>query len=597
MKTMKYNRTKGYIPYFISQRMLSKQVKLIFYSFLMILLILISLLFAGKAGAQEVNDSQEITVEAPYQPSVSEAYKINLSPRIPEGKLEKPEFSYQIKSKTFETPVTLEPIQPAKIVGESVSKLYKNYIKAGIGNYTTPYFEFFANKLRSKKNAFGVHLKHLSSSGAIKDYAYPGSSLTEASGYGKKFFSDHTFSAEAFYKHTGVHFYGYRPEEFPMLILSKKDIRQSFNQLGLNTYIESNYVRDKKLTHSFLLGYSYLSDAFKTHEQNIRFDANLDYRTGFFDFSESEHLGLEAGVNYYIDEDSLTSENSGIIRFAPNYKLAFAQYSFKVGLDAQVEQAPTTYFHMYPVVRADVQVVKDVLITYAGIYGEIEKNSFQSLSSENPFIISTIEKRFSNNKLSQYGGVRGHISKDFDYNLSFVNSTIENMPFFVNDTTSVLGDGLNNQFTVVYDKVKYSRVIAEFSFHYKDKFNAMLRGKYNNYFLENETEPWHKPNLEISLSADYNMQDKIRVKAELFTTSKTYARTFETVVSNNTTAITEVPVKLDGLFDLNLGLEYRYSKLLSGFINFNNILGQRYYRWYNYPSYRFNVMLGITYSF
>ncbi len=124
-----------------------------------------------------------------------------------------------------------------------------------------------------------------------------------------------------------------------------------------------------------------------------------------------------------------------------------------------------------------------------------------------------------------------------------------------------------------------------------------MRGKYNNYFLDNETEPWHKPELEITLSADYNMQEKIRVKAELFTTSKTYARTFETVVSGNTTAVTEVPVKLDGLFDLNLGLEYRYSKLLSGFINFNNILGQRYYRWYNYPSYRFNVMLGITYSF
>ncbi len=472
MKNMKYSRSKGYLPYFIGQKMLRKQVKFIFYSFLTLLLVLISLLYAGKARSQEVNDSQEITVEAPYQPSVSEAYKINLSPRIPEEKLEKPEFSYQIKSKTLETPVNLEPIQPAKIVGESVNKLYKNYIKVGIGNYTTPYFEFFANKLRSKKNAFGVHLKHLSSSGAIKDYAYPGSSLTEASGYGKKFFSDHTFSAEASYKHTGVHFYGYRPEEFPYLVLSKKDIKQNFNQFSLNTALESNYTLDSKLTHSISLGYSYLMDAYKSHEQNIRFNAGLDKKTGFFDFSESENLGVEASVNYYLNQDSIKSENSGIFRFEPYYKLAFGQYSFKAGLDAQVEDASTSYLHVYPIVRADVQVIKDALITYAGIYGELEKNSFQSLSDENPFIISTIEKRFSNNKLSQYGGVRGHISKSLDYNLSFVNSTIENMPFFVNDTASVLGKGLNNQFTVVYDKVKYSRVIAEFGFHYIDKFNV-----------------------------------------------------------------------------------------------------------------------------
>ena len=104
------------------------------------------------------------------------------------------------------------------------------------------------------------------------------------------------------------------------------------------------------------------------------------------------------------------------------------------------------------------------------------------MSDENPFIISTLEKRFSNNKFGQYGGLKGHITKYFDYNLSFVNSTIENMPFYVNDTVSAIAEGLNNQFTVVYDKVKYSRVIGEFGFHYKNKFNAMLRGKYNNYF-------------------------------------------------------------------------------------------------------------------
>jgi hypothetical protein len=124
-----------------------------------------------------------------------------------------------------------------------------------------------------------------------------------------------------------------------------------------------------------------------------------------------------------------------------------------------------------------------------------------------------------------------------------------------------------------------------------------LRGKYNNYFLDNENKPWHKPTLEINLSADYNMQDKIWIKAEVFTCSKTYARTFEKTVSVPVTTISEVPVELKGFADINLGVEYRYTKLLSAFINFNNILGQRNFRWYNYPSYRFNVMLGVTYSF
>jgi hypothetical protein len=171
------------------------------------------------------------------------------------------------------------------------------------------------------------------------------------------------------------------------------------------------------------------------------------------------------------------------------------------------------------------------------------------------------------------------------------------MPFFVNDTVSALGEGLNNQFTVVHDRVKYSRVIAEFGFHYKNKFNAMLRGKYNNYFLDNEEKPWHKPTLEIVLSADYTLQEKIKIKADLFTFNKMWARTFETQTDGTETEIVEVPVEIDSKVDLNLGVEYRYSKVLSGFLTLNNILGQRYFHWYNYPSYRFNMMLGVTYSF
>ena len=158
-----------------------------------------------QSHSQEITKEGEVTVVAPYEPTVSDASKISLSPRIPDERLEKPEFNYSIKSKTLKAPVVLEPIKPAKIAGESVTELYKNYIRAGIGNYWTPYIEFNANKLRSKNNAFGVHAKYLASFGGIKDYAFPGSSVTSVDGYSKKFFKAHTLTGEALYKRTGVH--------------------------------------------------------------------------------------------------------------------------------------------------------------------------------------------------------------------------------------------------------------------------------------------------------------------------------------------------------------------------------------------------------
>jgi outer membrane receptor protein involved in Fe transport len=55
------------------------------------------------------------------------------------------------------------------------------------------------------------------------------------------------------------------------------------------------------------------------------------------------------------------------------------------------------------------------------------------------------------------------------------------------------------------------------------------------------------------------------------------------------------PKLLKSVGDFNLGAEYRYSKMLSFFVNFNNIANMRYYRWEKYPSQRFNFMAGLTF--
>jgi len=563
------------------------------------LLIVATLFIIGlPISAQEVTDDEEITVVAPYQPKVEDAFKINVTPRIPDEKLEKPQFNYTAIGKELKTAPDLEPITAARIQGESVTKLYKNYVRAGFGNYATPYLEFYANKLRSKKNAFGVHLKHISSAGKIKDYAYPGNSHTYVSGYGSKYWKKHSLNTELYYDRQGVHFYGFKPNEFPEFEYENKDIAQNYNLIGLNSSFGSNYTSYDKLNHTLSFDYYYLFDKPGAQEHNFNFNANLNKNFSFFDFSEYEKLGLDLGLDYYHFGDKiLPTNNSGIIEIKPYYNMGFDQYNFRLGIKTQVELDTNTSVHVYPTVHLEVKVVEDYLITFAGINGNLQKNSLKSMSDENLFIAQNIHKRFTNEKFSQYGGVKGRITDYLDYNLSFMNSSIDNMLFFVNDTMSAIAPGLNNQFKAVYDNIRYSRIIAEFGFHYLDKLNVNLRGKYNNYFMGDEEEAWHRPKLEISLLTDYNIQDKILVKAELLTRSKMYARVYQQQIENSVTAMVESVAEIDAMIDLNLGLEYRYTKVLSGFVNFNNILGQRYYHWYNYPSYRFNMMLGVTYSF
>ena len=55
-------------------------------------------------------------------------------------------------------------------------------------------------------------------------------------------------------------------------------------------------------------------------------------------------------------------------------------------------------------------------------------------------------------------------------------------------------------------------------------------------------------------------------------------------------------IKLDPFIDLNLGIEYRYSRILSAFVSLNNITSSEYYIWNQYPAYRFNFLVGFTYK-
>ncbi|HYM94456.1 MAG TPA: hypothetical protein VET23_09980, partial [Chitinophagaceae bacterium] len=55
--------------------------------------------------------------------------------------------------------------------------------------------------------------------------------------------------------------------------------------------------------------------------------------------------------------------------------------------------------------------------------------------------------------------------------------------------------------------------------------------------------------------------------------------------------------ELGGAFDLNAGLEFKITKYLNLWTQFNNILNQQYQRWNQYRVYGFNFTGGIVLSF
>jgi outer membrane receptor protein involved in Fe transport len=160
---------------------------------------------------------------------------------------------------------------------------------------------------------------------------------------------------------------------------------------------------------------------------------------------------------------------------------------------------------------------------------------------------------------------------------------MENLPLFINSSFS---EGIPRM-KVVYDDVTQTQIHAEVSYRANEKLRVSLSAQHIIYDMLHEDKPWNLPATTVSLSGSYNLADKILVTTDLFFRGNTYAKNPDSG---------EI-ISIDTWADVNLGAEYRYSKILSVFLKLNNLGFSRYYVWSNYPSERFNVLAGISYAF
>jgi len=189
------------------------------------------------------------------------------------------------------------------------------------------------------------------------------------------------------------------------------------------------------------------------------------------------------------------------------------------------------------------------------------------------------------------------------YNLSVINSQIDNQPFFVNNYPfpSMPVPGMPypaNGFEVVYDNIRRLNYRAEIVSRFGESFSLRLRGDFFEYTLDAQEEAWHEPRMLLSMNLNYNIQNKIILRADLYGRGKAYGREFVTTDAGFIGWYDYRKRQVhDFYLDANLGIEYRYTKLLSVFLNFYNIQNEKLERWTYYPTQGFNFLGGVTYAF
>lgn len=545
--------------------------------------------FFNPATAQ----NQEVTIIAPYRPTLSAAQKLPLNPVLSDTVAEIPDVTFSISSSPVFTSYTTEKVKPALIDVETGEILRRNYLKAGFGNYTTPYFELYTNNLRSKKYAIGFRAQHHSSQGQIEDYANSTFSHNQAGLHFRRYLDEKIISGDIYYQRDVVHYYGFKPADFPNDTISGDDLRQRYSLFGLDAMLSGNQRHNSKLNYRAGLRFYHLSDLFESSELNIGLSSNVNTKNDILDFSNKEELGADFTFDFYQNNDSLQSNSTLMLSLKPYLQMNFGFLDVTLGAGLALASESETSLYVFPNIKASYEVIPDYLRFYVAATGGLHRNSFRSVISENPWIDNMFPFGFSATKYDLKGGVTGKINMFLDYNFNVSWSETDNMLFYVNHYPLFIlppNTGIDgNKFTGLYDTATVTAINFEVGYQPDRIFKAMLRGTYRSYQLENQEKPWHKPALELTLTGEYLLTEKISVGGDIFYYSKTYAP----VIEQWSPAIAEI----NGYVDLNLNAEYRFNDQISAFVQINNALTTRYYRYYNYPSQRINALGGFIFSF
>lgn len=559
------------------------------YSYFIVLWALLCLLPERMLAQQP--QIEEVNIVGSFTPTIGDANKVLKNPVLPDTTISMPPLNYSIVSRPMQVSFPVYGIEARKLDAEEDAKLLKNYIKAGFGNYTTPYVEFFANKPQNKNSALGLHFRHLSSQGDIKDYAESSFAHNEIELYGKYMGANYLWKAAGSYNRHMLHHYGFKPSEH-IGIINPDSIKQVFNKLRLSTGFESLGSQGDDLQHSAQFDFGYFGNNFNRSEINPSLKAGINTETRWFGFTSNEKLGLDFTAALWANKQIDSSSTVYSLAFQPHFQFIFEEYELKVGLNIAALHDTSTALHIFPVAEGSLNIVPGVLRLYGGIKGGINRYSYEKLAGLNPFLAEQVEARFSKNEFEFYGGLNTSLGRFFDFRASVSGSKLTNMPFFFNDTIS----HLRNTFAVVYDKGSLLRVNGEFSFHNKEKYFVVLGAAFNSYSTDSIVKAWHSPALQVYLNSKFVFKNKFVFKFRVDAAGKSFAPNY--YFDPATTKWAEnVPVELEGFADISLGFEYHINKRLMAFADFNNLAGKNYMRWNGVPVFGINLLAGLAYSF
>lgn len=566
--------------------------------FLLLFLLISSAVFSQKKIKDKI-DTEEVKVVKPFSPTVSDAFKINLSPEIDSvGINEKKDIKYSINSIPVASTFTPAKGKAKTLKRAPKERFYDNYISAGYGNFNTPIIEIFAHSSTSNSNDFGGFLNLHSSGGGIDGIVLDDNFLdVNVDLFYKQTERYFEWKADTGINHLSTNWYGLSEEiNYNNDVINSIDEKQSYSEIYLGGEIEFF----DALVHKGDIKISRFIDKAESRENYGLISGVVDFPVG------KEMMYTEMTLEFLngnFDSDFLQTDDIKYtffnLGFSPNFEILRDDLTINLGANLFYSLTNTdegSKFYIYPNVTASYKISDQALIAYAGVIGDLQQNSYKNFVKKNPFVSPTLFIERTSMQYNAYAGIKGLLNNKIRFNAKVGYSSETNKPLYKLNTTLTDGSILvdkgyeaGNSFQVIYDDVNTINISGELIFDLTKEFKFGGNVEFNSYSLDTQAHAWNLPLVTATLLAKFTRK-KWSAGADMFFSTD---RKDELIFNR----VSPIRITNSAYFDINLNGLYNINDKFSIFLNLNNILGNNYQEYTNFKVQGFQVFAGLKYKF
>jgi hypothetical protein len=523
--------------------------------------------------AQDTTGKKAVEIVSGFKPVLKDAAKINFGATPPASDTTKRKLEYKIPNENLlfaYQPGTLKPLALDIDTGGRFDN--SSYVKIGFGSLRTPFLQTGISFGDGKTAGLNIYAKHVGSEGKRPFQKFAKTDVT-LDGYFKSA-NKYEWNASLGMQQHRTYKYGYEPENFEF---SRDSLRVNFQtvagRLGMHNINKTAF----GLTYSPEVKIDVFSDQLDNSESNTVINLPVEKTVG-------KLFAVNLGVTFDLTRLSPKNKsafNNTMYYISPSVLFKTQRVNLQAGIRPSWDNGK---FKMFPNVLAEIGTEDQRFFLHAGWTGYVRKTNYQYLASINPWL--WLPADFKNTWVEErFAGFRGSVGDHLTYAAKVAFNKLSNQPLFRNDTTEGFG---GKSFVVENEpRINVLNLGGQLGYTVEEKFSLLAGWQFNQYTgLRVNDKPWGLIPLELNAAMRVQVLKDLYLKSDLYTWSgPQYMR------KDGSNA------QLNGAIDLNAGLEFRITKNLNIWSQFNNITNRKYQRWKQYPVYGFNFVGGIVFSF